>query len=265
MPVFDSAGLRIHYEVSGPDDGAPVVLLHGFASNGRVNWVSTGWTEWLAEEGFRVIVPDFPGHGQSDKPHDGARYPAPMMAEDVRRLLDHLNIERAHVMGYSMGARVAAFLALKHPERVCALVLSGMAGNLVAGVGGAEEIARAMLAEEAGADVSVPAWAWGFRQFAERVGNDLRALAACITASRTPIEPAALERLDMPVLVVVGSEDGIAGDPALLMPHLPADAELVVLQGRDHMNAVGDRQHRQAVADFLKRHAGRCDGNGMQK
>lgn len=258
MPAFDSEGVRIHYALFGKAGQPPVVLLHGFASNGRVNWVSTGWTEWLAARGFFVIVPDFPGHGGSDKPHDSTRYPAPMMAEDVRRLLDHLNIERAHVMGYSMGARVAAFLAMAHPRRVCALVLSGMAGNLIAGVGGAEKIARALLAEEAGAEPDVPAWAWGFRQFAERVGNDLKALAACIAASRTPIDPQALERLDMPVLVAVGSEDGIAGDPALLMPHLPDGAELVVLEGRDHMNAVGDKRHKQAVADFLKRHAARC-------
>ncbi len=259
MPAFDSRGLRLHYEIHGDEGGAPVVLLHGFASNGRVNWESTGWTEFLAGLGFFVIVPDFPGHGRSDKPHDTRRYPAPEMAMDVARLLDHLSIARAHVMGYSMGARVAAFLALAHPEKVCALVLSGMAGNLIAGVGGAEDIARALRAEDPRA-ADVPGWARGFRQFAERVGNDLKALAACITASRTPIEAAALERLDMPILVVAGAEDDIAGDPARLMPHLPRDAELVILEGRDHMNAVGDRRHKEAVAAFLKRHVARCGG-----
>ncbi len=257
MPRFDSDGLSIHYETFGERGAPPVLLLHGFASNGRVNWISTSWTTFLAEEGFLVIVPDFPGHGQSDKPHDSARYPAPRMAGDMARLLAHLRIERAHVMGYSMGARVAAFLALAHPQKVCALVLAGMAGNLIAGVGGAEEIARALLAENPDA-ADIPAWARGFRQFAERVGNDLQALAACITSSRTPIAPEALHKLDMPVLVTVGSEDGIAGDPALLMPHLPSNAELLLLQGRDHMNAVGDRRHKQAVAAFLKRHERRC-------
>ena len=257
MPTFDSAGLRLHYDTFGEHGAPPVLLLHGFASNGRVNWVSTGWTEFLAGRGFFVIVPDFPGHGQSDKPHDADRYPAPRMAADMTRLLDHLDISKTHVMGYSMGARVAAFLALAAPERVCALVLAGMAGNLIAGVGGSEEIARALLADDLD-DPDIPGWARGFRQFAERVGNDLQALAACIRASRTPIAPEQLEKLDMPVLVTVGSEDGIAGDPALLMPHLPVNAELVVLEGRDHMNAVGDRQHKQAVADFLKRHVARC-------
>ena len=259
MPEFDSAGVRIHYETFGPADGRPVLLLHGFASNARVNWVSTGWTAFLAEEGFFVVAPDFPGHGQSEKLHTSERYPAPALAEDVARLLDHLSIPRAFVMGYSMGARVAAFLALGHPERICALVLSGMAGNLIHGVGGSEEIARALLADDP-ADPAIPAWARGFRQFAERTGSDLKALAACITASRTPLKPEDARRLDaLPVLVTVGEEDGIAGDPAPLMALLP-HAELVILPGRDHMNAVGDPAHKRAVTSFLHRHEGRCRG-----
>ncbi len=257
MPTFDSAGVCIHYETFGPEDGAPVLLLHGFASNARVNWVSTGWTDHLAQAGFFVIAPDFPGHGRSEKLHTRERYPAPALAEDVARLMDHLKLPRAFVMGYSMGARVAAFFALAHAERVCALVLSGMAGNLIHGVGGSEEIARALLADDAN-DPSIPAWARGFRQFAERTGSDLVALAACISASRTPLEPEDARRLDsLPVLVAVGEKDGIAGDPAPLMALLP-HAELVVLAGRDHMNAVGDPAHKRAVAAFLHRHAERC-------
>ena len=257
MPDFDADGVRVHYRLFGPEDGPPVLLLHGFASSGRVNWVSTGWTDFLAGQGFRVIVPDFPGHGRSEKLYTPERYAAPAMAEDVRRLLDHLRISRAFVMGYSMGARVAAFLAAAHPDRVCALVLSGMAGNLVHGVGGAEEIRRALLSADPAADPSIPAWAKGFRQFAERTGGDLQALAACIGASRVPLTPQALRRLAMPVLVVVGSEDTIAGDPAPLMALLP-EARLVILEGRNHMNAVGDMRHKRAVADFLRAHAGHC-------
>ena len=261
MPEFDSAGVHIHYETFGPEDGPPVVLLHGFASNARVNWVSTSWTEFLSGEGFRVIAPDFPGHGQSGKVYTPERYPAPVLAEDVARLMDHLSIARAFVMGYSMGARVAAFLALRHPERICALVLSGMAGNLIHGVGGSEEIARALLAEDAD-DPSIPAWARGFRQFAERTGSDLKALAACISASRTPLVPEDARRLDaLPVLVTVGEEDGIAGDPAPLMALLP-HAELVVLPGRNHMNAVGDPAHKRVVAAFLQRHREACGTMG---
>ncbi len=257
MPEFDSAGISIHYELFGPENGVPVLLLHGFASNGRVNWVSTGWTDFLAGEGFRVIVPDFPGHGQSEKLYEPERYAAPAMAEDVRRLMDHLNIPRAFVMGYSMGARVATFLAIAHPERVCALVLSGMAGNLIRGVGGSEEIARALLSENPDEDPSIPPWAKGFRQFAERTGSDLKALAVCITASRVPLRGQDLRNLSMPVLVVVGEDDSIAGEPAPLMELLP-ETELVVLEGRNHMNAVGDVRHKKAVAAFFHAHETDC-------
>ncbi len=247
MPDFDSAGLRIHYEIFG--DGPPVVLLHGFASSGRVNWVSTSWTKTLADAGFRTIVMDHRGHGKSEKPHDPRAYSAPLMAEDARRLLDHLGIDRAAVMGYSMGARAVAFLAIAHPERVRALILSGMAANLLTGVGDSDAIADALEAPDA-QDVTSPK-ARGFRLFAERVGNDLKALAACMRAGRTPVDEEALRTLSMPVLIAVGSRDDIAGPAQPLAQHIP-HARVVVLEGRDHMNAVGDKGHKAAVVDFLK-------------
>ena len=260
MPTFDSDGVRIHYREFGPQDAAPVLLLHGFASNARVNWISTGWTDFLAGAGFHVIAPDFPGHGDSEKLYTGERYTAPSMARDMLRLFDHLGLRRAFVMGYSMGARVAAFLALAHPQRICALVLAGMADNLIHGVGGSQDIARALLANDPD-DPSIPSWARGFRQFAERTGSDRRALAACITASRTPLTPDDLQRLDgLPVLIVVGEEDSIAGgtdEITSLLPH----AELKILPRRNHMNAVGDRAYKQAVAAFFRAHEGRCSSS----
>lgn len=260
MPTFDSDGVRIHYREFGLADGAPVLLLHGFASNARVNWISTGWTEFLADAGFRVIAPDFPGHGDSEKLYTGERYTAPSMAQDMLRLLDHLGLRRAFVMGYSMGARVTAFLALQAPQRVCALVLAGMADNLIHGVGGSEEIARALLADDPD-DPSIPSWARGFRQFAEKTGSDRKALAACIAASRTPLSPDDLRRLDgLPVLIVVGEEDSIAGgteEITRLLPH----ADLKILPRRNHMNAVGDRDYKQTVAAFFRTHEQRCSSN----
>ncbi len=247
MPDFDSGGVRIHYETFGA--GPPVLLLHGFASSGRVNWVSTSWTKTLSDAGFRVIVMDHRGHGKSEKLHDERAYSAPLMAEDARRLLDHLGIERAAVMGYSMGARAAAFLAIAHPRRVRALILSGMAANLLTGVGDSDVIADALEAPDA-QDVTSPR-ARGFRLFAERVGNDLKALAACMRAGRTPVGEEALRNLSMPVLIAVGSRDDIAGPARPLARHIP-HAQVVVLDGRDHMNAVGDRTHKAAVVDFLK-------------
>ena len=112
------------------------------------------------------------------------------MAEDARRLLDHLGIARAHVMGYSMGARITAFLALAHPERVATAIFGGLGINMVRGVGGARPIARLCSAPSI-ADVT-NATARTFRAFAEQTGSDLEALAACILSSREKITAEAL-------------------------------------------------------------------------
>src|SRR5712691_4199004 len=98
-------------------EGDPIVLVHGFASNKEVNWVTPGWVSTLTRAGRRVIALDNRGHGASSKLYDPAAYHSATMAEDVRALLDHLGIARADVMGYSMGARIAAYLALAHPDR----------------------------------------------------------------------------------------------------------------------------------------------------
>src|SRR3954452_22137721 len=106
MQFFHSDGLRIAYVVLLPPAGEaePVVLVHGFASNHAVNWVNTLWTKTLGHAGFRVVALDNRGHGQSQKLYEPAAYHTAIMAEDARALLDHLGLERADVMGYSMGA-----------------------------------------------------------------------------------------------------------------------------------------------------------------
>ena len=107
---FDSDGIEIAFIDEG--EGDPILLIHGFASNFEVNWVGTGWVSALLRAGCRVIALDNRGHGQSEKIYDPAAYAASEMAKDARRLLDHLGIEQAAVMGYSMGARITAFLAM---------------------------------------------------------------------------------------------------------------------------------------------------------
>ena len=114
MPVFHHGAVEIAYLDEG--QGEPIVLVHGFASTKEVNWVHPGWVATLTGAGRRVIALDNRGHGASTKLYDPAAYHSAKMAEDVRALLDHLGIERADVMGYSMGARIAAFLALAHPR-----------------------------------------------------------------------------------------------------------------------------------------------------
>src|SRR6202035_1099062 len=99
-------------------EGAPIVLVHGFASNAAVNWVQPGWVAFLKDAGRRVIALDNRGHGASTKLYDPAAYHSALMAGDVKALLDHLGLDRADVMGYSMGARIAAYLALQNPQCV---------------------------------------------------------------------------------------------------------------------------------------------------
>ena len=142
MQSFNSDGVSIAYVDEG--EGEPILLIHGFASNIAANWRDAGWIRALAEAGRRVIAFDNRGHGQSEKLYDPSRYGAPSMAEDARRLLDHLGIARADVMGYSMGARIATFLMLQHQERVRSAILAGVGINLVRGMVGTGPIAKAL-------------------------------------------------------------------------------------------------------------------------
>lgn len=246
MQTFSSDGVDIAYIDEG--SGEPVLLIHGFASNVATNWIDTGWVETLTRAGFRVIAYDNRGHGQSAKLYELEAYGAPLMAEDARRLLDHLGIERAHVLGYSMGARIAAFLAIAHPARVASLIFGGLGLNMVRGIAGTGPVAHALEADSID-EVTNPT-ARTFRAFAEQTKSDLKALAACIRSSRAPITAQALGQLRCPVLVVVGERDVIGGSPAGLAELIPG-ARAVQLPGRDHMKAVGDKGFKQAVLEFL--------------
>ncbi len=247
MPTFRSDSVDISYEVAG--EGPPILLIHGFASNARVNWWDTGWVKELTELGYQVITFDNRGHGNSGKLYDVAAYPAPEMAEDARRLLDHLGIEKVLVMGYSMGARIAAFLTINHPERVRAAVFSGLAENMIKGFGQSEPIAQAL--EASSLDEVTHPEARAFRIFAEKTKGDLKALAACMRSERAKISLNELARITVPVLVVAGELDETAGRVEPLVEAIPG-ARGVVLARRNHMNAVGDRQHKDEVIKFFK-------------
>ncbi len=250
MQCLETDGVKIAYCVAGEraGDAPPVLLIHGFASNTLINWVATGWVRHLNRAGHQVVAFDNRGHGQSEKLYTPEHYAAPLMAEDARHLLDHLGLSQVDVIGYSMGARIAAFLAIRHPERVRRAVFAGMGINMVRGLGGSGPIAAALEAESLQAVRNETARS--FRVFAEQTGSDLRALAACMRASRQKITPEALSTLHMPVLVAVGSRDVIGGPARGLADLLPCGRALVI-EGRDHMKAVGDRHFKEEVVAFL--------------
>ena len=242
---FDSDGIRLHYEVNGPEHGTPLVAVHGFASDYRLNWVGTRWQETLTGAGFRVIGLDCRGHGHSDKPHDEAAYSVETMAGDVIRLLDHLDIASAAYLGYSMGARIGLEVALDHPDRVQRAVLGGI--GAAGALDHAKEIAVALRSGEPTDDPV----ARTFYKFASaRPTNDLLALAACITGLRPEAHPERLATIRTPILIVVGDHDDIAHGAPELIELIPT-ARLVTLSGRDHMSAVVAREFKQAALDFL--------------
>jgi pimeloyl-ACP methyl ester carboxylesterase len=246
MPAFKNGDVRVAFLDEG--EGDPIVLVHGFASTKEVNWVQPGWVSTLTRAGRRVIALDDRGHGESAKLYDPAAYHSAVMADDVRALLDHLSIERADVMGYSMGARITAFLALKHPARVRSATLGGLGVKLVDGVGLPEEIAVALEAPSLD-DVTDPLGRM-FRAFAEQTKSDCRALAACIRGSRQVLTREEVAQIKVPMLIAVGSKDDIAGSPRELAALIPGARALDIL-GRDHMLAVGDKVFKTAVLEFL--------------
>ena len=246
MPSFRHGEVEIAFLDQG--NGEPIVLVHGFASNKDVNWVQPGWVETLTHAGRRVIALDNRGHGASSKLYDPAAYHSATMAEDVRALLDHLGLARVDVMGYSMGARIAAYLAVNHPERARALVLGGLGIRLVDGVGLPDTIADALEAPSL-ADVSDPTGRV-FRAFAEQTRSDLKALAACIRGSRQTLSREQVAAIAKPVLVAVGTKDPVAGSAQALAALIPG-AQALDIPNRDHMLAVGDKVFKTSVVEFL--------------
>lgn len=250
MPSFRNGDVEIAFLDEG--EGEPIVLVHGFASTKEVNWVQPGWTGTLSHVGRHAIALDNRGHGASSKLYDPAAYHSAAMADDVRALLDHLNIERADIMGYSMGARITTFLAVKHPERVRSAILGGLGIHLVEGVGLPESIAEAL--EAASVDDIKDPMGHVFRAFAEQTKSDLRALAACIRGSRQTLTRGEVGAIRAPVLVAVGTKDLVAGSAHALAALIPGSRALDI-PDRDHMLAVGDKIYKAGVIDFLNQRA----------
>lgn len=245
-------GVRLAFIDERPassDREEPILLIHGFASTHAVNWVFPQWAKALIGAGRRVIAFDIRGHGRSEKFYIPEAYALPKMAEDARALLDHLQIKTADVMGYSLGGRIAAFLAKEHGDRVRALILGGIGIHLVDRAGLPLSIVDAMEAPSLAA-VADPV-ARMFRSFAEATRSDLKALSACARGARQALSETELGQIDIPVLIAAGTKDTIAGDPHALAV-LFRRARVVDIPGRDHNRAVGDKVYKESVLEFLK-------------
>jgi pimeloyl-ACP methyl ester carboxylesterase len=200
-----------------------------------------------------VVALDLRGHGESEKPHDAAAYAQGDLVGDIGALMDHLDIARADVMGYSMGARLSLQMALAHPERIVNLVVGGVGGRMLQpppAAAPALTMAEAMRAEDPQgiADKTLK----GFRLFADQQGEDRLALAAFSEGrGGAALTAADLAVITAPTLVVAGSRDEMAGDPQGLADVIPG-AKAVSLPACDHFTAIPHALYKAAVFDFLE-------------
>ncbi|THD76147.1 MAG: alpha/beta fold hydrolase [Bradyrhizobium sp.] len=248
MPSFYNGAVEIAYLDEG--EGAPILLVHGFASTKDVNWVYPTWVSELRKNGRRVIALDNRGHGDSAKLYDPAEYEIGTMAGDVIALMDHLKIERADIMGYSLGSRMTAVLARSQPQRLRAAILGGIGIGLIEGGGPGENVAAALEAASL-EDVTDPVGRT-FRAFADQTRSDRLALAACLRGSRRLMTRDEAAGISVPVLIAVGTSDEIAGSAPALAKIIPG-SQILDIPNRDHMRAVGDKVYKAGVLDFLSR------------
>jgi pimeloyl-ACP methyl ester carboxylesterase len=245
VPDFTHDGLRFRYALAGPRDGAPIVLVHGFASNYELNWLGTRWQETLAGAGRLVLGLDCRGHGRSDKPHDPSAYARVTMATDTVALLDHLDLAAADYLGYSMGARIGLDVAIGFGDRFGRFVLGGL--GEWSRRRRAEVIARRLRGDDSDHDPT----ARFFYEFASsRPENDLEALACCILGDEPPLATESLGSIRNRVLIVTGDHDPLAAGAGDLAEAIPGGSH-VTLAGRNHMNAVPARQFKTAALEFL--------------
>jgi pimeloyl-ACP methyl ester carboxylesterase len=248
---FKSEGFKITYDDVG--QGEPIILLHGFAANRRLNWRITGWYDALRQAGYRIIAPDSRGHGDSAKPSDPKAYRPEGIAGDVIRLMDHLGLKKAHLFGYSMGGRNAAWLLAHHPRRFSSVVIGGTGINLL-------ELDDPKAWEARGfrltADnskkresLAIPSMVAIYRG-AMRAGGRLGALSACLMGSFPSMRAEDFARVRVPALVICGGKDTLAGSPIPLAEAIPG-ARAVVVPGRTHVSVLTDPFFKGAVIGFL--------------
>jgi pimeloyl-ACP methyl ester carboxylesterase len=261
-PVFDSGGVSIHYVVEGKEDGEPVLLIHGFTAN-----IENQWTPVIKEltPDYKVIALDCRGHGASGKPHDPKQYGLEMVKDPIR-LLDHLKIQKAHVVGYSMGASIALQIAVRYPERVRTLTLGG-AGLPRPG----RERMLLNLAEslEKGNGLGPLILALNPKDRPEPTKEQIKQIDAILLARNDPKALAAVSRgstnkdlvpsedqikgIRMPVLALIGEVDPLRAGVDELKKRLP-DMKVVVIDKADHINAFNRPEFVDGLKEFLDAH-----------
>lgn len=263
MPYFKSEdGLSIHYEVEG--EGPEVVMVHGWESSLQRGWRSKGVTDALKTEN-RCVMIDCRGHGESDKPHDPKMYGARMLS-DIVEMMDHLGIDRANVLGYSMGSHLTLNLLLGHPERVRSAILGGHGLRDPIQTEGEERYGKrmveALLADSM--DNIDPRNRAGreFRRWAEDNQADLKAVAAVWMGraeSTLPIDLMDQETLErklgevtVPLMTVIGNDDLVGGDNKPRLAMLIPNGCHLQIEGKDHLTVVPDPKLHMAVKAFLR-------------
>ncbi|MGD0492874.1 MAG: alpha/beta fold hydrolase [Steroidobacteraceae bacterium] len=240
-------GARLAYRELGA--GRPVVLIHGFFSTATVNWVRYGHAEKIAASGFRVIMPDLRGHGDSAKPHDPAAYPPDVLTDDALTLVETLGLDDFDLGGYSLGARTTVRMLARGaaPRRA---VVAGMGLEGILDSRGRGEFFRRILVNPG----SFPRGSaeWMAEAFLKTVGGDPVALLAVLdTAVDTPAEMIA--RIRIPTLVAAGAEDRDNGSAAALAEAFE-HGRYLELPG-NHMSAVAKPELGAAIVDFLEQRA----------
>lgn len=264
---FDSDGVRLRYVVQG--EGEPVVLLHGISRTVEHDWIQTGVLPALARQ-LQVLALDQRGHGRSGKPNGTEAYGI-QMVEDVARLLDHRGLARAHVVGYSMGGRIALKFLATYPQRVQSVVLVGSGGVVEAEDAAVFEALAAELDAGRGFASFIPhVWPVGQVPSAEQVAainaetlsrNDPRALAAVARGfAAWRVAPAQLATNRLPILAVVGDLDSARAGVERLQACLPS-LKVEVIAGADHLSLLSDPRLLDVLRAFWAGRPGRAAGN----
>lgn len=246
MPLLKLDKVELSYVDEG--EGQPIVLVHGFASSKEANWINTGWVKLLVASGYRVIAFDNRGHGESTKFHDESDYSLSLLVSDTVNLIDALGLKKPHLMGYSMGARISARLAINYPKVIDRLILAGNGSSMIEGSGDWTPVQQALLAPSLSDVTDLRGRA--FRKFADQTKSDLIALAKCVIAVRELFKPEEFRQITSKTLVAIGTNDDIAGAGEPIV-ELLQDGHYLPIPGRDHMRAVGDAAYKNGVLEFL--------------